>query len=164
MAEDYSTSVQSFFRQSGSYEFINLWWLSLYSPLTNNPLLLRMCVTSLLKTVGKEEIARNEQFLLFPQCFLPFWRTFCHFHLIWNYHLQSLSVWKYLKFVFGKGIIHQGDARCMKFLLSECCSFVLSGCTCVSSKDSGNPRGTMVKCGVSSLIGSPWRFRGSILG
>ena len=31
-------------------------------------------------TVGKGEIARNEQFLLFPQCFLPVWRTFCHFH------------------------------------------------------------------------------------
>ena len=31
-------------------------------------------------TVGKGEIARNEQFLLFPQCFLPFWRTFCHFY------------------------------------------------------------------------------------
>ena len=31
-------------------------------------------------TVGKEEIARNEQFLLFPQCFLPVWRTFSHFH------------------------------------------------------------------------------------
>ena len=30
--------------------------------------------------VGKGEIARNEQFLLFPQCFLPFWRTFYHFH------------------------------------------------------------------------------------
>ena len=27
--------------------------------------------------VGKGEIAQNEQFLLFPQCFLPFWRTFC---------------------------------------------------------------------------------------
>ena len=27
-------------------------------------------------TVGKGEIARNEQFLLFPQRFLPFWRTF----------------------------------------------------------------------------------------
>ena len=26
-------------------------------------------------TVGKREIARNEQFLLFPQCFLPIWRT-----------------------------------------------------------------------------------------
>ena len=27
-------------------------------------------------TVGKGEIARNEQFRLFPQCFLPVWRTF----------------------------------------------------------------------------------------
>ena len=25
--------------------------------------------------VGKGEIARNGQFLLFPQCFLPFWTT-----------------------------------------------------------------------------------------
>ena len=33
-------------------------------------------------TEGKGEIARNEQFLLFPQCFLPVWRTFCHFHQI----------------------------------------------------------------------------------
>ena len=33
-------------------------------------------------TVGKGEIARNEQFLLFPQCFLPVWITFFHFHQI----------------------------------------------------------------------------------
>ena len=33
-------------------------------------------------TVGKEEIARNEQFLLFPHCFLLVWRTFRHFHQI----------------------------------------------------------------------------------
>ena len=33
-------------------------------------------------TVGKGEIARNEQFLLFPQCFQPVWITFCHFHQI----------------------------------------------------------------------------------
>ena len=33
-------------------------------------------------TVGKGEIARNEQFLLFPQCFLPVWIAFCHFHQI----------------------------------------------------------------------------------
>ena len=26
--------------------------------------------------MGKGEIARNEQFLLFPRCFLSFWRTF----------------------------------------------------------------------------------------
>ena len=29
--------------------------------------------------VGKGEIARNEQFLIFPLCFLPVWTTFCHF-------------------------------------------------------------------------------------
>ena len=47
----------------------------------NKPWFLRVCSTSLLKnTEGKGEIARNEQFLLFPQCFLPIWRTFCHFH------------------------------------------------------------------------------------
>ena len=33
-------------------------------------------------TAGKGEIARNEQFLLFPQCFLLVWRTFYHFHQI----------------------------------------------------------------------------------
>ena len=49
--------------------------------------------------VGKGEIARNEQFLLFPHCFLPFWRTVCHFHQIWNCRPQILSVWKSLKFV-----------------------------------------------------------------
>ena len=31
-------------------------------------------------TAGKGEIARNEQFLLFPQCFLPFKITCCHHH------------------------------------------------------------------------------------
>ena len=32
------------------------------------------------KIEGKGEIAWNKQFLLFPQCFLPIWRIFCHFH------------------------------------------------------------------------------------
>ena len=46
----------------------------------NKPLSLRSCSTSFFeKTVGKGEIARNEQFLLFPQSFLPVLRTFCHF-------------------------------------------------------------------------------------
>ena len=30
-------------------------------------------------TVGTGEIARNEQFLLFPQCFLPVWENFLPF-------------------------------------------------------------------------------------
>ena len=33
-------------------------------------------------TLEKEKIAREEQFLLFPQCFLPARRTFHHFHQI----------------------------------------------------------------------------------
>ena len=50
-----------------------------------------------------KRIARNGQFLFFLQCFLLFWRTFCHFHQIWNCRLQTLSVWKTLKFVFWEG-------------------------------------------------------------
>ena len=42
-------------------------------------------------TVEKGEIARNEQFLLFPQCFLPVWRTFCHFHQM-SFSLNSFSL------------------------------------------------------------------------
>ena len=33
-------------------------------------------------TVGKGEIAHNEQYLLFPLCFLPVWITFFHFRQI----------------------------------------------------------------------------------
>ena len=65
-------------------------WLSFgFNPFPNKPWFL--CVfqdKSFKNTMGKGEIARNEQFLLFPQCFLPVWRTFCHFHKI----LKLLSV------------------------------------------------------------------------
>ena len=50
-------------------------------------------------TVGKGEIARNEQLLLFPQCFLPVWITFCRSRQMWNCCLQTFLVWKSLKFV-----------------------------------------------------------------
>ena len=79
----------------------NVYWRenAHYSPLPNKPWFSCVCSMSLLKTVGKGEFVYNEQFILFPQYFLPFFRTFCHFHLIWNCHLQTLSVWKSLKFV-----------------------------------------------------------------
>ena len=55
-------------------------------------------------SVGKGEIARNEQFLLFPQRFLPFQRTFHRFHKIQNCRLQTLSIWTSLRFCrLGKG-------------------------------------------------------------
>ena len=64
---------------------INKWYnhktdlFFLFNPFPNKPWFLRVGRTSLENTVGKGEIARNKQFLLFPQCFLPVWRTFCHF-------------------------------------------------------------------------------------
>ena len=68
-------------------------------PLPKKPLFLRICSISLLKTRWeKEKIARYEQFLLFPQCFQHFQRISRHFHQIQNCCLQTLSVWKSLKF------------------------------------------------------------------
>ena len=52
---------------------------------------------SLENTVGKGEIARNEQFLLFPHRFLPLQRTLDHFHQIHNCRLQNLTFEKGLK-------------------------------------------------------------------
>ena len=46
------------------------------NPFPNKPWSLLFCIICLLKTVGKGDIGRNEQFLIFPQCFLPIWRTF----------------------------------------------------------------------------------------
>ena len=46
----------------------------------NKPWFLHVCCTkSFENTVGKGEIARNEQFLFFPQCFLPFFENFMPF-------------------------------------------------------------------------------------
>ena len=50
------------------------------------------------KAVEKGEIACNEQFLLYPQCFLPVQRTFCYLHPIQNCRLQTVSIWTSVKF------------------------------------------------------------------
>ena len=60
-------------------------------------------------TVKKAEIARNEHFFHFPQCFLPIWITFCHFNKISNWRLQTLSVWKSLIFVVWERVNAIGD-------------------------------------------------------
>ena len=56
----------------------------LVNPFPNKPWFLCVCSTnlSLENSVGKGEIARNKQFLLFPLCFPPILRTFRHFDLI----------------------------------------------------------------------------------
>ena len=62
-------------------------------------------------TVGKGEIAHNKQFLLFPQCFLPVWRTFCHLHQIQNCRQQTLSVRKSLKFAVWERVNLPNDSE-----------------------------------------------------
>ena len=98
-------------------------------------------------TVGKGEIARNEQFLLFPKCFLSIWGTFCHFHQIRYCHLQTLSFWKSLKMVVSKKVftclpyksfensLGIGEiARNKQFLLSLQCFLSIWGTFCHFTK------------------------------
>ena len=50
--------------------------------------------------MGKEEIASNQHFLFFPQCFIPFRRNITPFEPQWNFHFQMLSILTRLKFSF----------------------------------------------------------------
>ena len=50
------------------------------TPSPNKPWFISVCnLDSFENTAGNREIARNKQFLHFPQCFLMVWRTFRHF-------------------------------------------------------------------------------------
>ena len=69
---------------------------------------------SLENTVGKGEIAHDEQYLLFPHLFFPIFRTFCHFYQIWSFRLQTLWVCKSLKFVVWervKNLLYNSDFK-----------------------------------------------------
>ena len=85
---------------------INLSSANAFNFFPNKPWFCRTCLQykTFENTVGKGETVRNEQFLLFPQCFLSVWRTFFHFNQIWNCRLQTLSVWKSLKFVMWERV------------------------------------------------------------
>ena len=69
------------------------------NPFQNNPLFLSVSSSSHLKTLQKKE-----KVFLFQQCFQPIKRTFHHIHQIRNCCLQSLLVWKSLKFVIWERI------------------------------------------------------------
>ena len=87
------------------------------NPFPNTPLYFTcLQYTSFEKTLGKGEIARNEQFLFIPQCFLPVWRTSCPFHQIRNCHLQTLPVWKSLEFVIWKRVKSTSMGECNTIL------------------------------------------------
>ena len=98
--------ILSIWTSESFYCFARVWYLFFFSylyneiiiklinPFPNKPWFLRVFSRGILKTLWEKE-----QFLLFPQCFLTLWRTFCHFHQIQNCPLQTLSIWKSLKFV-----------------------------------------------------------------
>ena len=52
-----------------------------------------------LKTLSKVEIARNSNFSFSHSVLLPNWRYLCHFQQFHSSRLQTLSVWRRLKFV-----------------------------------------------------------------
>ena len=69
-------------------------------PFSNKPWFLCICCTSLLKTLWeKEKWLVSSNFSFSSQCFLSVLRSFCFFHQIGICCLQTLSIWKSLKFV-----------------------------------------------------------------
>ena len=83
---------------------------SLGPPLTPSqisPGFLRVCSTSLLKTRWeKEKLLVTSNFSFSHSVFHPFQRTFCDFRETQNCSLQTLSVWKSLKFVVWERVKH----------------------------------------------------------
>ena len=65
-------------------------------------------------TVAKGEIARHEQFLLFPQCFFffPFGNLSAIFIKFKIVICKTLSIWKSLKFVVWKRVYIRDNIKC----------------------------------------------------
>ena len=72
--------------------------------------------------LGKGEIVSYEQFLFFQQSFLPFWRTFHHFTRIKNCRLQTLSIWKSLKFLVWERVNQNFQCLAMMDNKMQCSS------------------------------------------
>ena len=86
-------------KASNQHFLLFLLYFAPFNPFPNKPWFLRVCSTRLLKTLWEKEKLLVRRNFSFSQCFLPVWRNFCHFHPIQNCRLQTLSVWKSLKFV-----------------------------------------------------------------
>ena len=71
-----------------------------FNPFPNKPWFLHVCCTSLLKTLWeKKKLLVTSNFSFSDSVLCPFEKLFFHFHHIQNCRLQTLSVWKSLKFV-----------------------------------------------------------------
>ena len=88
----------------GASKGVVVWeWVN---PFPNKPQFLRVCIRSVLKKKlqKKERLLLKSNFSFSLSVFLPVGKTFCHFHQMWNYHPQSLSLWKSLKFVIWERV------------------------------------------------------------
>ena len=73
--------------------------LNIFNPFPNKPWFLRVCITSLLKTLWeKEKLLVTSNFSFSQSVFYHILRSFCHFHQISNCRLETFWVWKSLKF------------------------------------------------------------------
>ena len=80
------------------------------NPFPNEPWFLRICSTSLLKTVwGKEKLLVMSNFSFSLSVFYPFAYISVISITNENRRLQTLSVWKCLKFVVWKGLRNKLD-------------------------------------------------------
>ena len=72
------------------------WWLPFFT--TQSRLLTTLKQRAFENILGKGENAGNHNFLLFPQCFLPFPNQFSILHSHLFYRLQMLSIWTSVRF------------------------------------------------------------------
>ena len=92
-----SKSLESTFDGWVQYCFKCLYFTMALNPFPNK--VLRVCSTSLLKTLWQKKLLKMSNFSDSNSVFNQFLRTFCYFYQIWNCRLEILSVWKSLKFV-----------------------------------------------------------------
>ena len=101
-----STTFESSSVNALDLNHTKIWLVGKELTLSQKALVFCVCRTSLKTTVGKGEIAQNEPFLLFPQCFLPIWKLdaiFIKFEIV----LCSLFQFGRVKNLsFGKRLIH----------------------------------------------------------
>ena len=80
--------------------------IGIFNPFQNKPWFLRVCSTSLLKTLGEKEklLVKSHSY----------WRTFCHCHHIQNCRLQTFLDGRVYNLSFGKGLRKYGKLCSMK--------------------------------------------------
>ena len=97
-----------------------------YSPFPKQALVLTwLQYKSFENTVGKGQNAHNKQFLLFPQCFLPFWSTFIKFEIVIGKVFQFERIWN---LSFEKGLRNSSttlEYMYWKFIVHYYCTFNL---------------------------------------